>query len=64
MAEKKYTAEMVGESLREAGTLVLVFAPLYVIFERTQASWRTLCMVLAVGIAFLLTGIKVERWRR
>jgi hypothetical protein len=33
---------MIGEALREAGTLVLVFAPLYVIFERSNANWFTL----------------------
>ena len=46
MAERKFTAEMIGEALREAGTLVLVFAPLYVIFEGSHASWSTLCLVL------------------
>jgi hypothetical protein len=61
--EKKYTDEMVGEALREAGTLVLVFAPLYVIFEKSNASWITLCLVLLAGIAFLILGIQVERRR-
>jgi hypothetical protein len=28
---------MIGEALREAGTLVIVFAPLYVIFEHSAA---------------------------
>ena len=64
MSDKKYTDEMIGESLREAGTLVLVFAPLYVIFERSPASWITLGLTLLVGIAFLTFGIQVERRRR
>lgn len=65
MAEqKKFTAEMIGDALRESGTLVLVFAPLYVIFEKSQATWRTLCLVLFVGITFLLLGIQVERKRQ
>jgi formate hydrogenlyase subunit 3/multisubunit Na+/H+ antiporter MnhD subunit len=55
---------MVGEALREAGTLVLVFAPLYVIFERSNASWITLVLTLFVGIAFLVFGIQVERRRQ
>lgn len=54
---------MIGESLREAGTLVIVFAPLYVIFEKTGASWLTLVSVLLVGIALLFLGILVERIR-
>ena len=62
--EKKYTAEMVADALREAGTLVLVFAPLYVIFEGSKASWSTLGKVLAVGIAALMIGIQIERKRR
>jgi hypothetical protein len=63
LSEKKYTDEMIGESLREAGTLVLVFAPLYVIFEKSDASWFTLCLVLLVAIALLILGIQVERNR-
>jgi hypothetical protein len=54
---------MIGEALREAGTLVIVFAPLYVIFEKSNASWLTLSLVLLVGIAFLILGIEVERKR-
>ena len=60
----KYTAEMIGEVLREAGTLVLVFAPLYVIFEKSDASWLTLCLVLFVAVVLLLLGIQVERKRQ
>jgi hypothetical protein len=63
LPEKKFTDEMIGEALREAGTLVIVFAPLYVIFERSNASWFTLVLVLLVGIVLLILGIKVERWR-
>jgi len=63
LSEKKYTDEMIGEALREAGTLVLVFAPLYVIFEKSDASWFTPCLVLLVAIALLILGIQVERNR-
>jgi hypothetical protein len=55
---------MLGEALREAGTLVTVFAPLYVIFEGAHASWITLTLVLFVGIDLLFLGIKVQRIRR
>lgn len=61
---KKSTAEMVSKSLREAGTLLLVFAPLYVAFEGRKATWLTLCLLIFVGIAFLYLGIQVERNRR
>jgi hypothetical protein len=54
---------MIGDALREAGTLVIVSAPLYVIFEQTGATWNTLVSVLLVGIAFLYLGILLERSR-
>lgn len=63
MIEKKYTAEMIGEALRESGTLVLVFAPLYVIFERSNATWFILVLVLLVAVILLIIGIQVERKR-
>jgi hypothetical protein len=63
LSDKKYTDEMIGEALREAGTLVLVFAPLYVIFEKSNASWVTLFRVLFVAVVLLVLGIKVERNR-
>ena len=63
MAEKKYTDEMIGEALREAGTLVFVFAPLYVIFEKSEADWYTLTSAVLVGVALLMFGIEVERRR-
>jgi hypothetical protein len=63
VSDRKYTDEMIGEALREAGTLVLVFAPLYVIFEKSDASWSTLCLVLLVAIVLLIFGIQVERKR-
>jgi hypothetical protein len=64
LAEKKYTDEMIGEALREAGTLVVVFAPLYVIFEKSEADWYTVVSALLVGIAMLMFGIEVERRRQ
>jgi hypothetical protein len=64
LSGKKYSAEMVADALREAGTLVLVFAPLYMLFEGSRASWLTLTYAVVVGIALLVLGIKVERSRR
>ncbi len=36
---KRGTAEMGGEALREAGTLIIVFAPLYDLFESSKQKW-------------------------
>ena len=63
MSDKKHTDEMVGEALREAGTLVIVFAPLYELFEPHKVDWTILGMVLAIGVIFLVLGIEVERQR-
>ncbi len=63
MHEKKYTLEMIGEALREAGVLVLVFVPLYELFERDRPVWYIVWLLLVIGIGLLLAGIEVERRR-
>lgn len=63
MAERKFTLEMIGESLREAGTLVIVFTPLYELFERDRAAWYIVGLIIVIGIGLLLAGIEVERRR-
>jgi len=60
---KKFTLEMIGESLREAGTLVIVFTPLYELFEPKRPDWGIVLLVIVVGIGLLLAGIEVERRR-
>ena len=64
MSDKKYTLEMVGEMLREAGTLILVFTPLYELFEQHTPAWPFVCAELFIGVALLYTGIELERSRR
>jgi hypothetical protein len=64
LAEHKYTAEMIGEALREAGTLVIVFTPLYAIFEQHKPGWSILMVLLAFGIGSMLLGIELEKRRR
>ena len=63
MTGKKHTDEMIGDALREAGTLVLVFAPLYEIFESKPHNWTILFSLLLAGIGLLFQGILVERRR-
>jgi len=63
LPEKKYTLEMIGEALREAGTLVIVFAPLYWLFEPSRPHWGIVLLLIALGIGLLLAGIEVERRR-
>ena len=63
MADKKFTAEMYGEAFREAGTLLLVFAPLYQLFEPYKPNWIIFLLVMLIGIVLLEVGIKIERKR-
>ena len=64
MPGKKHTDEMIGDVLREAGTLVLVFAPLYEIFESKPHNWIILFSLLVAGIGLLFQGILVDKEAR
>lgn len=61
--ERKGTAELIAEQLREAGTLILVFAPLYALYESKAISWRSLELTLFVGVLALIAGVQLERNR-
>jgi hypothetical protein len=63
LSTKKYTLEMVGESLREIGVLLIVFVPLYDLFEKEHPSWYIVLATLGIGIASLIAGIEIERRR-
>ena len=54
---------MIGEALREAGTLLLVFTPLYEVFEHDRPKWYIFVLILLIGIGLLLGGIEIERRR-
>jgi len=54
---------MISEALREAGTLVIVFAPLYWLFEPSHPEWIIVLLLMVLGIGLLVTGIEVERRR-
>jgi hypothetical protein len=64
LSEKKYTLEMVGEMFREAGTLIIVFAPLYQLFEPHTPRWSIVIAIVILGVASFVAGIKIERRRR
>jgi hypothetical protein len=63
LSEKLKTAQMGGEALREAGTLVLVFAPMYELFEPDKQRWDVFLLIFFVGAILLGLGIEVERRR-
>jgi hypothetical protein len=64
LAEKKYTLEMVGEKLREAGTLIIVFAPLYQLFEPHTPHWSIVIAIVILGAAAFVAGIRIDGSRR
>jgi hypothetical protein len=64
--KRKEVQEMYADFLREAGTLVLVFVPIYVLVERESKAtpdWVVFGIAIAVGIALLWGGIELERRR-
>jgi len=63
LSERKGFAEMAGEQLREAGVLILVFAPLYEVFEGSKASGLELVAALLIALGLMATGMEVERRR-
>jgi hypothetical protein len=52
-----------GYVLREAGTLVIVFAPLYWLFEPSRPHWGIVLLLIVLGIGLLVVGIEIERGR-
>jgi hypothetical protein len=63
LSEKLKTAQMGGEALREAGILVVVFAPMYELFEPDKQRWDVFLLIFFVGVILLGLGIEVERRR-
>jgi hypothetical protein len=49
---------------REAGTLIIVFAPLYQLFEPHTPRWSIVTAIVILGAAALVAGIRIERSRR
>lgn len=68
MEEPKSVAEMIGEMLREASVLVLVFVPLDVVIAfYASLGWREILLLLQstliVGTVLGLSGLVIERRR-
>lgn len=63
MAEKKYTLENGWRDVAEAGTLIVVFTPLYQLFEAHTPRWSIVIVILVLGITAFVGGIEVERRR-
>jgi hypothetical protein len=67
MANAKEVSLFYGEGLREAGILILVFGPMYSVFETKDGGWMLALDVLfwmTGGIVLFHTGIELERRNR
>jgi hypothetical protein len=64
MHERKAVAEMVGEFLREAAVLVLVFFPLDWAMSPTGLTWKWLTGALCASGLLLFLGVLLERNRK
>jgi hypothetical protein len=58
------TAELIGETVREIGILVTVFAPLDAAFHEGKYGWSTVvCLVglVIAGLILMTAGVMLER---
>lgn len=64
MSERRTSAEMVGEALREAGVLTAVFGMLDKFLRDEGPSLRWTAGVLGLALCLFVLGIKIEEKRR
>ena len=66
-SKRKSIAEMLGEFLRDAGVLILVFVPvdiLWPIFSKTATvDPKLIKWTLGLSVGSLVAGILIEQWR-
>ena len=64
MIARREAVRLVGESMREMGILVLVFAPLDALFEPHRPGQLFLVLVIVGGLFGAGLGITIEAWMR
>ena len=62
--EKQTVQEMIGDVLREAGTLLLVFVPVDLLLELKAMSWRRFWIFVMIGLFCVIVGIWTEASRK
>jgi hypothetical protein len=60
MIDKRKAQRLLGETIRDIGILVFVFAPLDAFFQRERPGWFPLAFVVACGLLFIAVGIMLE----
>ena len=58
--DKRKAQQLLGETMRDIGILVFVFAPLDAFFQRERPGWFPLALVVACGLLFIGLGIMLE----
>ena len=56
----KWAQRLFGETMRDIGILISVFAPLDAFFQRERPGWLPLGSVVACGLLFIAAGIMLE----
>ncbi len=60
MIRGKKAVQLVGETLRDVGILVLVFGPLDAFFQTEQVSGGVVSLLAALGLSLIGVGIIIE----
>ena len=60
MIDKRKAQRLLGETMRDIGILIFVFAPLDAFFQKERPGWLTLVFVVACGLLFISFGIMLE----
>ena len=57
MIDRHKARQLFGETMRDIGILISVFAPLDAFFQRERPGWLPLGSVVACGLLFIAAGI-------
>lgn len=57
MPEKKRTAEMLAEAVREAGMLMVVFVFVDLMFSEHPPRWEVIALGVVFGLTFIYLGV-------
>ena len=60
MIDKRKAQQLLGETMRDIGILVVGFAPLDAFFQRERPGWLPVVFVVACGLLFIAVGIMLE----
>ena len=60
MTNWRRAEDILGETIREIGTLVVVFAPLEAVFAERSISYVAVTVMVLFGLVLITSGILVE----